>query len=173
MTVTARALEEDSRITPLNDDFLVGGVLAVPSRNRIGNGPHAQTVQPRVMELLCVLAAVPGRTLSRSELMFHVWDGVVVGTAAIDRTVCCLRRSLGDCARRPDFIETVRKRGIRLMAPVRLCREMRQRAEAAAAGPEFSLRMTGRQLLAHGSLPYGADGAAASGFRLVNHAVGD
>jgi DNA-binding winged helix-turn-helix (wHTH) protein len=102
----------------LSTPFRLDRHLVVPARNRIVRGQREVAVQPRVMDLLCLLAAEPGRTFARPELREAVWGGVVVGEAAIDRAVCCLRRVLMDDARRPRFVETVRKRGVRLRVPV-------------------------------------------------------
>lgn len=98
--------------------FKLGPMLVTPSRNRIGQGGASVTVAPKVMHLLCTLAARPGETLSREALIETVWDGVIVSDAAIDRAVCNLRKALGDDARCPRYVETIRKRGIRLMVAV-------------------------------------------------------
>lgn len=99
--------------------FRLGGWRVIPSRNLLENGGDERILQPKIMQLLCTLAAEPGTTLSRSVLMERVWEGVVVSDAAIDRAVCTLRKALGDAATSPHYIETVRKKGIRLMiAPV-------------------------------------------------------
>lgn len=77
-----------------------------------------RTVQPQTIRLLDVLAADPGHTFTRTELIDQVWAGMAVSDAAVDRAVCNLRKALGDCARTPRYIQTVRKRGVRLMVPV-------------------------------------------------------
>ncbi len=116
----------------LEKPFLVGPHLVTPSRNRLGSEDDARTIQPKIMRLLCLLAADPGRTFSRQELVEHVWEGVIVSDAAIDRAICNLRKALGDSARYPIYVETIRKRGVRLMVVV----------EAAQARPP---RRVGRE----------------------------
>lgn len=59
-------------------------------------------VEPKVVEVLVYLAQRGGHVVSRDELLTAVWTGVVVG----------------DDARHPTYIETLAKRGYRLIAPV-------------------------------------------------------
>ena len=95
--------------------FMVGPHYVCPMRNRIGTGADAVTVAPLTMRLLCVLASAPGETFTRETLFERVWGGLSVTMGCIDRAVCDLRKALGDDARHPELIETVRKRGFRLM----------------------------------------------------------
>src|SRR5262245_4698796 len=78
------------------------------------------------MEVLMALAGRPGQAMTREELLSAVWPGVVVGDEALTQTIIKLRRALGDNPRSPSYIETLSKRGYRLIAPVR---------KVGAAGP--------------------------------------
>lgn len=68
------------------------------------------------MDLLCVLAAHRGQVVSREALMQALWPDVVVGDDSLARTVSKLRQALGDDARSPTYLETIAKRGYRLLA---------------------------------------------------------
>jgi TolB-like protein/DNA-binding winged helix-turn-helix (wHTH) protein/Tfp pilus assembly protein PilF len=81
-------------------------------------GNESQRVEPKVAEVLVFLAQRPGQMVSRDELLTAVWPGVVVGDDALTQAVIKLRKALGDDARRPAYIETLAKRGYRLIAPV-------------------------------------------------------
>ncbi len=70
------------------------------------------------MEVLMQLADHGGQVVSREELLDKVWPGVVVGDEALTQGVIKLRRALGDDPRSPSYIETIPKRGYRLIAPV-------------------------------------------------------
>lgn len=70
-------------------------------------------LEPKVMELLLLLAGAPGRVWSRDDIMQQLWPGLVVGDDALARTVFKLRKSLGDDAKAPRYIETLSKRGYR------------------------------------------------------------
>jgi TolB-like protein/DNA-binding winged helix-turn-helix (wHTH) protein/Tfp pilus assembly protein PilF len=71
------------------------------------------------MDVLMVLAHCAGTVVTRDELLARVWPGVVVGDEAVSQSIIKLRRALGDDSRTPTYIETIPKRGYRLIAPVR------------------------------------------------------
>ena len=81
------------------------------------------SVEPKVMDLLLVLAGRAGEVVSRDELLERLWPGVIVGEDTLARTVSKLRNALDDDVKEPAYIETVPKRGYRLMAPVTRDRE--------------------------------------------------
>ena len=70
------------------------------------------------MDLLFLLASQPGQVVTREQLMITLWPGLVVGEDSLARTVSKLRQSLGDDAKAPRYIETIAKRGYRLLAEV-------------------------------------------------------
>jgi Tol biopolymer transport system component/DNA-binding winged helix-turn-helix (wHTH) protein len=67
------------------------------------------------MDLLVYLAEHSGTVCSRRELLDHVWGDVVVGEEVLSQAVSKLRRALGDDSRSPRFIETIARRGYRLV----------------------------------------------------------
>jgi DNA-binding winged helix-turn-helix (wHTH) protein/tetratricopeptide (TPR) repeat protein len=76
------------------------------------------SLEPKVMDLLLLLADRAGAVVSRDELLAALWPGVIVGDDTLARTVSKLRSALRDDVRNPAYIETVPKRGYRLIAPV-------------------------------------------------------
>jgi len=98
----------------------VDGWVAHPHLNAFICGDETVRVEPKVMELFVRLAESPGRVVSKAELLDSVWAGVVVGEDSLTRAMSELRRALGDDARKPRIIETIPKRGYRLIAPVSL-----------------------------------------------------
>lgn len=70
------------------------------------------------MSLLCFLAKHPGQVHSRIDLANKVWPNVVVGDEAINRAIFALRNALGDDAKKPQYIETIPKKGYRFLAEV-------------------------------------------------------
>ena len=99
--------------------FRLAGHRVDPSLNRI-TAPSGATVQvePKIMQVLAVLAERAGHVVSRDDLMARVWNGVFVTDDALHRAIRELRRLFGDEAERPRVIETIRKRGYRLIAAV-------------------------------------------------------
>ncbi len=90
--------------------FRLGKVRVQPSRLMLEFGGGEHRVEPRVMEILVLLAKNAGQTVSREQLRDTLWDAYV-SDDAIHRAIWKLRRSLGDHA---ELIETVSKRGYRL-----------------------------------------------------------
>lgn len=84
-------------------------------RHREGDERH---LRPQEMDLLCCLAAAAGRVVSREEILTAVWADAQVEEGAISRCVSLVRKALGDEAKAPRYIETISKRGYRLIAPV-------------------------------------------------------
>jgi TolB-like protein/DNA-binding winged helix-turn-helix (wHTH) protein/Tfp pilus assembly protein PilF len=89
-----------------------------PERNELRRGEEVQRLEPKVIEVLAHLAARPDRVVPRDELLAAVWPGVVVGDDALTQAIIKLRKALGDDAHRPKYIETISKRGYRLLAKV-------------------------------------------------------
>lgn len=70
------------------------------------------------MEVLAFLAAGAGEVRTRAEIMAAVWPDTYVGEDPLNRAISELRKRLGDDARSPRYIETIPRRGYRLVAPV-------------------------------------------------------
>jgi Tol biopolymer transport system component/DNA-binding winged helix-turn-helix (wHTH) protein len=82
-------------------------------------GPEGDVrLEPKVMQVLACLAAQPGRTVTKDEFMERVWADTVVSDDVLARCISELRKVFGDNPRAPDYIETIRKSGYRLIAPV-------------------------------------------------------
>lgn len=79
---------------------------------------RVERLEPRLLDLLTRLAREPGAIVSREAILADVWTGLVVDDDAIARAVSRLRRVLGDDAKSPRYVETLPKRGYRLIAPV-------------------------------------------------------
>ncbi len=92
--------------------------LVQPDLNRITGPAGPVQIEPRVMAVLLVLAARPNTVVTRLDLLDEVWSDAVVGEEILTRAVSELRRVFGDNARRPEYIETIRHHGYRLIAPL-------------------------------------------------------
>jgi DNA-binding winged helix-turn-helix (wHTH) protein/TolB-like protein/Flp pilus assembly protein TadD len=106
----------------------IGEWSADPEADELTRGTETVRIEPKAMDVLMLLADRVGRVVSREELLVAVWPGVVVGDEALTQSIIKLRKALGDNSRSPSYIETIAKRGYRLIAPVR-------QSEAVAATP--------------------------------------
>jgi len=127
----------------------IGEWWADPATNELGRASETLRVEPKAMEVLMVLAGRPGGVVSREELLSLVWPGVVVGDEALTQSIIKLRRALGDNPRSPVYIETISKRGYRLIAPVRNvgAAPAARADEAIVSPPQPSARPRDRVLL--------------------------
>ena len=71
------------------------------------------------MLVLECLAETPGEVVPRDALVARVWPGVFVTDDVLHRAIRELRRAFGDDTAKPAYVETIRKRGYRLIAPIR------------------------------------------------------
>src|SRR5271168_3882808 len=82
-------------------------------------GPQVTVhLEPRVMDLLRYLALSDGRVVSREDIIRDVWRGTLVTDDVITRSISQIRRALTDDWRKTRVIETIPKRGYRLMPSV-------------------------------------------------------
>ncbi len=98
--------------------FQVGPWTVFPDRHEFRQGEEARRVGAKVMAVLCQLAQTPGQVVRKETLVSQVWQGDFASDEALSAVVYELRKALGDDAREPRFIETIRKSGFRLVAPV-------------------------------------------------------
>lgn len=96
----------------------VGDWSVDPARNEVSRGGELLRLEPKVIEVLVYLTRKPGEVIGREELLSSVWPGVIVGDDALTQAIIKLRKAFGDDAHQPRYIETISKRGYRLIAPV-------------------------------------------------------
>lgn len=121
--------------TDLIKGFNFGPWHVVPERDLIRNGEEERHIEPIVMNVFVVLASHGGGVVTRDQLIDAVWDGRPQADEVITRCISALRRSLGDDARTPEYIETLQKRGYRVMQRIRL-----PDATEAESGRKFPVR---------------------------------
>jgi len=110
--------------------FYLGDWEVEPLRGRAVGPAGPVHVEPKVMEVIVALASHPGEVVERSTLVDEVWDGRAVSDEPLNRCIAELRRVLGDSRTDPKYVETVPKRGYRLIAPVRHRESERESVES-------------------------------------------
>jgi DNA-binding winged helix-turn-helix (wHTH) protein/predicted ATPase len=79
-------------------------------------GNREVRVTAKSLAVLHALADRPGQVVTKQELFREVWPDTVVGDDALTSCIQELRRALKDDARRPQYIETLHRRGYRFLA---------------------------------------------------------
>ncbi len=123
-------IQESTNLTP----FRLGDWEVRPNEGVLCSGGRSVRLEPRVMDVLVHLAASPERVVSKEELLTEVWGGSFVEEGALTQAIHSLRKALGDDAKKPRFIQTVPKRGYRLVVS-RVSQEPKLEAVGARAEP--------------------------------------
>ena len=123
--------------TELMRGFEFGPWEVIPERGLVRDGETRVHIEPLVMDVFVVLASHGGEVVTKDQLIEAVWDGRPQTDDVITRCISALRKALGDSAREPRYIETVQRRGYRIMMPVA---ETAAESEAPAAPPASPIR---------------------------------
>jgi len=107
----------------ITNPFFVGDWHVDPNAGRVQKPGSEVKLEPKVMQVLVYLAQHPGNVISRETLEAQAWAGTIVGYDAVSSSIIKLRKALGDNSRDPQYIETISKKGYRLIAPVATARE--------------------------------------------------
>ncbi len=103
----------------LDSDFRLGDWIVKPHSNSVV-GPEGEAhVEPKAMQVLSFLARRPGQVVTKQEILTDVWEGTFVSEEVLPNAIWELRKALGDDAKRPRFIQTLPKKGYRLIAQVK------------------------------------------------------
>lgn len=114
--------------------FSVGAANVVPSTRTVTGPGGSVHVEPRIMQVLVVLAQAEGAVVTREELFGRCWGGVYVGDDSLNRAVAGVRK-LGAGAGGGTFhVETVPRTGYRLDGAVVWTEPDSQEVERAADG---------------------------------------
>ena len=102
----------------MSANFKIGVWRVEPGLNTVSNNGTIAHLEPKVMEVLVCLAAQPGDPVSKEQLLRTVWRDTFVSDDVLTRSISELRRVFADDAKDSRFIQTIPKRGYRLIAPV-------------------------------------------------------
>jgi DNA-binding winged helix-turn-helix (wHTH) protein/Flp pilus assembly protein TadD len=105
---------ENNRVTR----YLIDDLNLDVQRGELTRDGEALTLPKLSYDLLVALAQAAPALLSQAELMQIVWPERVIGDETLKQRVKLLRKSLGDNASSPQYIEAVRGRGYRLIPKV-------------------------------------------------------
>lgn len=114
-------------------DFELGVLRVRPSVRQVEFFGRAETLEPRILQVLVALARRRGEVISREELIETCWNGVVVGEDSLNRCIYRLRK-LGELSGAFE-VETIAKVGYRLHAAGPDIAPVLTSSESAAAAP--------------------------------------
>ena len=101
-----------------NGEFRLGEWLVRPGLNQLSRAGTVAHLRPKAMDVLVYLAARGGEVVPKDEVIRAIWAKQFLSDSALSRAVCELREALGDEAQRSTYIQTIPKRGYRLITAV-------------------------------------------------------
>jgi len=133
---------------------VIGDAIPVidPDHNAIAFKGREVQLEPRVIDLMCVLAQQPGTTFSREQLMDRVWGIQHGGGSSLSRAISLLRKALrhcdegGECCEPREYIATIARRGYSLALPVEIKRSKAGSHAGLSASPQPSEPPEGMRL---------------------------
>jgi Tol biopolymer transport system component/DNA-binding winged helix-turn-helix (wHTH) protein len=96
------------------DDLVVD-----PTAFRLFKAGKPVHIEPKALQILILLLQRPETLVTKQELLSEIWPGVAVTENALTRAMAQLRKTLGDDAEAPKYIETVPTRGYRFIGTLR------------------------------------------------------
>jgi DNA-binding winged helix-turn-helix (wHTH) protein/TolB-like protein len=103
----------------LDKGFTIGDWEILPARGIFRRGDQEEHPEPKAFNVMLSLAMRDGDLVSKDGLVDECWDGRPTADEAITRPIFQLRGHLGD-TKPHQYIETLNRRGYRLMQPVQL-----------------------------------------------------
>ncbi len=95
--------------------FYLGDLLIEPLQGRVSGQGGSAHLPPKAVEILLCLAQSPGELVTRETLLECAWGAGKGSQEALGHAVSEIRHALGDHANNPTFIQTLPKRGYRLI----------------------------------------------------------
>lgn len=96
--------------------FIIKDLIVIPDKHEVYLGEDRLELTPKEYELLYVMATQPGKVFTREVLLERVWGYESLGDArTVDVHIRHLRQKLKDDPSYPEYVETVRGIGYRLM----------------------------------------------------------
>jgi eukaryotic-like serine/threonine-protein kinase len=102
---------------------------------------------PKLFETLLILVENSGRIVQKEQFMERLWPHTFVEEANLTSNIQQLRKSLGDNARQPHYIETVTKRGYRFIADVQRVETANKEDEPHTSATALPATVTDRKRL--------------------------
>ena len=95
--------------------FYLGDLLVEPLKGQVTGRTGSVHLPSKAMEVLLCLAARPGEMVTRDTLLKEVWGADLGSNEALSHAVSEIRRALHDHREDPAFVQTLPKRGYRLL----------------------------------------------------------
>ncbi len=116
------------RVDTVKQQFYLGQWQVDVTSNTLSLGKLKRNLEPKTMDVLLLLCQHQGQVVSSEEIVAQCWPKSMVGDNPVHKAITNLRRALGDKASSPEYIETIRKRGYRIVADVQFLGDERAKS---------------------------------------------
>lgn len=127
----------------MQEFFVANNRVDIP-RNQIIREGEVIALEPKILEVLRVLAKHQGEVVSHQTLLDSVWPDIVVAPNALQRCIGQLRKALNDDGKNQRVIATHPKKGYSLLAPVTI-RSTVQDLESAPIARQSAKQMLSKK----------------------------
>lgn len=114
-----------------------------PTNHCLWNGEERVRIPPKACDVLRYLVENPQRLVTPDELLEALWPDTYVNPEVLRKYILDVRKILGDRSDRPEFIETLPKRGYRFVAAVSDLGTAEPLSASAAAVPAAPASLAG------------------------------
>lgn len=152
-----------------NEIYEFGSFILDPSERVLSCLGTTVCLTPKAFETLLCLVRNRGRTLTKDELLKHIWPGTFVEEVNLAVNISTVRKALGENPKDSRYIATVPGRGYRFVAEVRSVPNQRGEHVVAVIHPEPIETANASVSPADGDEPsHGAPKSRAVASRLAN-----
>jgi TolB-like protein/DNA-binding winged helix-turn-helix (wHTH) protein/Tfp pilus assembly protein PilF len=103
----------------VSSEFHLGPWLVQPGQSTISGNGKTTRLEPKIVAVLVCLAEHTGETVSKEQLLRRVWGDTFVTDDVLTRCISELRKVLEDDPKEPKVIQTIPRKGYRLVPQVR------------------------------------------------------
>lgn len=139
--------------------FLLGDWLVDVVAHRIERGDEVVALEPRLMAVLAELCRRSNDVVTADVLLEACWPGQAQSDNPVHKVIAGLRRAMQDNASKPSYIETIRKQGYRVIAPIRVLSDQGPRSLSGAWRGKSPFRGLEPFDTEHASVYFGREGA--------------
>lgn len=95
--------------------FRLAGWIVKPEDGSLTSGSVSTRLEPQLMDLLVYLCSRAREVVAKRDVLDAVWGGRFVSDDTVKSSFYQLRKALGDDSRAPKILETLPKRGYRIL----------------------------------------------------------
>ena len=102
----------------MSQNIKIGSYLFSPETGVLTIGKTTKRLESRTSKLLAFFCKNAGDLITHEQIIDHIWDGRFISPNSVAVVISNIRKAFDDDAKNPRYIETLPKRGYRLIADI-------------------------------------------------------